>query len=95
MKCFLFGEHAHDAVNDEKRESSTIECGEWQEIEYSEIDTDKRCDEEYNSECDLGIQEIHKEISDGDRPSETLDGFRAFCRSVWTDDPLDEGAQEL
>ncbi len=30
-------------MDNKERESTTIECGEWQEVKYSEIDTNECC----------------------------------------------------
>lgn len=78
MKCFLFGENPDYFMNNQKCKSSTIKSGKWEEIEYSEIDTNKGCDEENDCKSHFCVEKIYEEISDGNRTSEALNRLSSF-----------------
>lgn len=95
MEHLFLRKESYNPVDDEECESSTVECRKRQEIEYSEIDTDKRRDEEYDRNSDFGIQEIHEEISDSDRSSEGFDRFGPLKRSLGSNDFLHETSEKF
>lgn len=76
---FFLIKYSYDTVYAEKRESSAVECGKWEEIEYSKIDTDKCGDEGDYGKGDFCINEIDKEIPDRNRSSEAFHRFAAIA----------------
>lgn len=92
---FLFREHCNDAVDNQKCESSAVERWKREKVKNSEINTDESRDQEYDRKCHLRREKIHKEVSDGDRPTETLNRFRSFRRNSRSKYPLHESPKEF
>lgn len=82
-------------VDREEEESSAVECGEWKEIEDSEIYADERGDD--GDDCDrrLGVYELDEETPDRDRSAEAFDRVVSIGRCLWDEDLAEEITEEL
>ena len=66
----LFHEERKKTADSHKEKSSSVERWEWQEIKYSEIDTNNRHDEKNNRDFDLSIHKAYKHRTNTNRTRE-------------------------